>query len=321
MSHTSTAPTSSALAAAELDRLANRCRLALDSLRGEIDEDFGQPPPPDPAASTALLFDTQAVPPHQILLVIGEAASYHCTVTGSGTLPTIESDGNVSALPVAPPPDTGHVQVAGQSWDTGVRADTGPGSVYVVGRVGPDVTSIELELPDGSIIDGEIQDGWFLIEGPIPDGVAAFEERLNWTTATGQQLSERADLLDPPTQVEACAELPDCVVTSLDVLRGEAEMYGLDAQAAILADLDVTTDELRAAREAFADCVNALPYDITVRIDDEVVSIGGSDLDSASPEWDEVNDAQNACSATHLDLVSEASALLDAQRRVNESRT
>ena len=303
----------------DLAVLASVCERALGEMSTPVPDDWpAQPTPPELDSATLLLFDTEANPPHQILAVVGSTTGYTCEVNDNNA-PAVTSDGNTFEIEFAAGPGPGEVQVVSQSWYNENNQNVGPGWVYVIGRSGPEVTDVDVELPDGTVIAGEVQRGWFVVEGLVPSDVPIFEERLNWTIASGDRHSSRVDLLDPPDEAEVCAAAADCVNETLIYLRSQAENLGDPEQAQALADLDVTTDERVAARQRFADCVNASPYDITVTVlGGDGMSVGGADMDAESPNWDAQNNVQILCGAAHSDLVDEAWNLLDAQRRVAE---
>lgn len=115
----------------------------------------------------------------------------------------------------------------------------------------------------------------------------------------------------------AAADFPQAGGPHEGGLRQSAQLRGFTDRAAILDDLDVTLGDLVDAQRAFADCVNMTAAGITVVVGgDGSMAVGTAGLDEDSrPDTDDV---QALCSAAHLDLVGEAYALLDAQRRVNE---
>lgn len=310
----STAPTIPP-ADGELFQLAVDCHDQVEALQSDIGDDVGQPPPPDPASAGVLLFETDR---NDRVLITDNATFYICSVVERNSAPTVRGDDfNVYLLPVRQPPSGGDVQVVNR---TSLTSDPshGPGWVRVIGRAGPDVTTIELELADRSTIDGQIQAGWFVLEGDLGAGVRDRDERINWTTRDGDEHSSRADLLDPPDELEACAAISDCVTTKLADLRQSSQLNGLAGQAEILDDLDVTLDELVDARRAFADCVNMANAGITITVrGDGSMAVGTAGLDGAESR-EHAQNVQTLCSAAHLDFVSEAYYLLDAQRRVDE---
>ena len=300
--------------------LAEECHAQVDSFQAEVGDEFAQPAPPDPVNATVMLFDTPAEPPDHTLIVVGESEFYLCDVSSSTVAASVvNEDPNVVRIPPVPPATTSDVQVADRTSYTGADPYHGPGWVRLIGRAGPDVTSVELELPDGSTATGDIQNGWFVLEARLGDGVPDMQERVNWTTADGTEHSSRADLVDPPDQTEACAATPGCVTSEINSLLLTAQHEGLEDQAEILADLDVTDDELFAARLRFADCVNASDYDITIIAqEDGSMEMMGSDLDGASPDWEAQNNVQIVCAAAHVDLVGQARSLLDAEQRITD---
>lgn len=300
-----------------LMRAADQCRDQIIALRTDMPSDFGQPLPEAPTDSTILAFDTELA--WRTLLVLGSESYYVCDLSGPTDRPTVTSDYNVLTYPAAAQPTGGAVQVVDRTSMTGADPYHGPGWVTVIGRVGDGVESIELELPDGLITPGQIHDGWFVLGAPLAAGERDGDERVNWTDTAGERQSSRADLLDPPDQTEACAALPDCVTTSLAGLLAEAEREGRVEQAVALEDLDVTREELIAAQERFADCVNAADVGVTVRAGgDGSMEIGGPAVDHVSADWNAQNDVQQFCGVVYLDLVGEAFGLLRAQERVAE---
>ena len=300
--------------------LAEECHSQVEGWYTEMGADIEQPPPPDPTEAMSLLFDTSSEPPDQTLIIVGDSAFYLCNVSTSAGEPSVANDDpNVFTLPAVLPNSGSDVQVVDRTSLTGVDPFHGPGWVRVIGRVGPDVTSVELELPDGSVTPGEIQEGWFVLEASLGAGVPDMQERVNWTTADGSRHSSRSDLLDPPDETEACAANPDCVTSEIDAMLREAQGQGFDDQAEILADLVVTDDELYAAQQRFAECVNATDFDITITVhEDGSMEFTGEDLNGDSPDWDDQNNVQLICAAAHLDLVDRARSLLRAQERVEE---
>jgi hypothetical protein len=301
----------------DLEELGRACADNIAGQRAQFPvelRDYG-PSLPEPDGATVLLFDARAEQTPQVLLVIGESSFIVCQVDHRSPL---QADPNVYRLPVLGPEDDG-VLVVDRTSSTGTDPTHGPGWVRLIGRSGSDVVDVELEWTDGTIVPGHVQHGWFFIEGAIPPGVPDSDERLHWTVTNGDQHSGRADLLDAPHEVEACATSPGCVENRLSELLLQAERTGSDDQAAVLADMDVTTAERDAALQRFADCVNATPFDFTVTVvGDGVLEFGGPAMTRGSPEWTAQNNAQILCGAAHLDLVEEAHALLDAQRRVAE---
>lgn len=300
-----------------LVRAAEDCRDQIVGFRAGMPSDFAQPSPPDPARSTLLSFNTDLR--WRTLLVLGSESYYVCDLTGPADQPTVATDYNVMGYPAVEPPGGSSVQVVNRTSMTGADPYHGPGWVAVIGRAGDGVESIELELPDGLITRGQIQDGWFVLGAPLADGERDGNERINWASTDGQHQSSRADLLDPPDQTEACAAFPDCVTTTLAGLLAEAEREGRVEQAVALEDLDVTLDELVAAQERFAECVNAADVGVTVTPGgDGSLSMGGTALASESPDWNAQNDVQQFCGVVYLDLVGEAFGLLRAADRVAE---
>lgn len=316
-----TLPPVTTLVPSDLIPLAEECQARVETFQAQVRDDFAQPAPPDPANATVLLFDTPAVSPDHTLIIAGESEFYLCDVSSPTLEPSVvNADPNVFRIPPVPPATTSDVQVVDRTSLTGADPYSGPGWVRLIGRAGPDVTSVELELPDGSTATGDIQNGWFVLEARLGDGVPDMQERVNWTTADGTEHSSRADLVDPPDQTEACAATPGCVTSEINSLLLTSQYEGLEDQAEILADLDVTDDEFFAARQRFADCVNASDYDITVIAhEDGSMALSGSDLDGASPDWEAQNNVQILCAAAHLDLVDKARSLLDAQQRITDN--
>ena len=294
------------------------CRQQIADMRASSGMGSGQPPPPDPSTATLLRFATGR---GDVVLVVGEDSFYVCSLdAATGRASVLDNDFNVMQFPAAAAPTADGVQVADRTSWTGEDPLHGPGWVRLIGRVGSDVVSVELEFPDRSTVPGEIHDGWFVLLGDFGAGVADGQERVNSTNAKGQTQSRRADLLDPPDPTETCGAVADCVTTQLAQLYATAEAEEFDDQAQILADGDVTDVELTNAQRAFAQCVNDTDFDVTVTVlGDGVMSFTGGDLDGTSPNWDAQNDAQLLCSTAHLDLVDTARALLDVQQRINES--
>jgi hypothetical protein len=316
-----TQPPATVSVSAELSALAEQCESNVEASQVEIaDHDPSpQPVPPDPADAAVLLFDTAAEPLEYTLIVVGDSEFYQCDVSSStGQRAALLGDPNVITLPPTQPgPD--EVQIVHRTSMTGADPYHGPGWVRLIGRAGDDVERIAIELPDGSTVDGDIQAGWFVLEAPLGDGVRDGEERVNWSAAGGAEHSSRADLLDPPDRTEACAADPDCVSSEVNLLLQSAQSRRLDEQAGILADLDVTDEEYHTAQLRFADCINASDYGVTVTVsEDGSMNMSGSDLDSASPDWEAQNEVQSLCAAAHLELVDEARTLLDAQQRISD---
>ena len=296
-----------------LDALAQACAADIAQQMAAFPYEIRESLPALPNADTAtvLLFDTQAAPPHQQLLVVGEASYIVCEV---GRSSAVAADVNVYQIPALAPENDGVLVTDRTSW-TGADPLHGPGWARVIGRVGSQVDAIDLEWTDGTIVSGQIQRGWFVIEGPIPPGVLDSDERLRWT-ADGVRQSSRADLLDAPDETEACAAMPGCVATRLNELHSPAQQSGLDEQAAILADGAVSDEEYDAALRRFAACFNAADTGATAVVHGGGnLAIGTSGIDDGA-ERAYMDAVHTLCSAAHLDLVDDAWTLLDAQRRV-----
>ena len=297
--------------------LGDLARTCADNIAGQtaqfpVDVRDSLPSLPEADLATTLLFDTQAEQAHHQLLVIGESSFIVCQVNQRSAL---QADVNVYRLPVLMPQNDG-VFVVDRTSMTGADSTHGPGWVRIIGRVGSDVAEIQLEWTDGAIVSGQVQHGWFVVEGPIPYGVLDSDERLRWTLTNGDRQSRRVDLLDEPVPAELCAADGTCVETELRRLYERAESAGRIEQATILADLDATDAERDAAQLRFADCFNAAETGATATPHgDGILAIGTSGIDDGA-EREYMNAVHTLCAAAHSDLVEEAYALLDAQRRV-----
>lgn len=252
---------------------------------------------------------------HDRLLVSASDVVYSCRVGVPGFSVVSDQGAPVSLLAGAPDGDDVVID-----WRSGYGAlgPDGP-SVEFFGRVGPDVTEVSIELDGSGIVAGTVHDGWFVIERPTSEDFTTGEPRLNWTNTEGVAQSAPVGLLDAPDPVELCAADADCVRSQLMQLREAARSLESPTQYDSLADLVITDEERMATTQAFAECVNAGPYDIVVvPLPDGAISTSGDDLSMDSPNWTAQNQLQESCRAEHMDLVDQAWSLLDATDRIAE---
>ncbi len=164
----------------------------------------GGPFPDSPDPETAQIIVFELPPPSAIIHValLGNDAFFSCEIIApTSSEPSVTSaDGGPVDLTLRPAPDS--LLVLDQGWSSRTDGgETGPGDTHAFGRAGQDVTSVQIELPDGTITPGEVRDGWFTAHTPIPAGVPLFGEQLTWTLRTGETRTARADTLTTPTTV------------------------------------------------------------------------------------------------------------------------
>lgn len=295
------------------------CRMALDAERTSTNtpatDIYG---PPLPGDYDVVELDVPDSPTATQIVMSDENWVFTCLVDPSNTSGGATATGTVIPTQLTPRseqrrPDPSGVTVEQTTWDSATEeGTTGPGTVSIVGRTGPDVSNIAAVLPDGTRLEGDIDNGWFAVRGDIGEGVSLFNERLEWTLSDSSVRSSRVDLLDATTTEERCAETTGCVPARVETLRVSAVNRGLAAQADILADGIVTTAELQQALQAHVDCLNA--NGVTASRTGTTLSV------TVSPDMtDEARWAIEAnCARAHNVLVQQAHALLDAQRRVDE---
>lgn len=266
---------------------------------------------PDPASSQVVSF-LQVGSAEPAIASIGDTAFELCQVSSADGRVVPLASGAYQSFPE--PPGDEELQVIYHEWRPDVPGSAyGPGTFVVLGRAGSDVSFVELGTATSGI-DGTVRDGWFVISGPVQAGESVAEPTIAAIDeATLTTFSEtRLDLLDVPTESEACAASGDeCVEQRLRELRDAARDIrqpngSASSQAELLDDLVVTDDERLIARATYASCLSSAGLVVRM-VGDEVVVDG-----------DVSNEAVSECAATHLDFVEQAWELLDAQRRVLE---
>ena len=211
---------------------------------------------PDPAIATPTVFELPNDPSTLVVVLVDGETGYSCTVPAGAT----EYTSNVRGHPIAPFADTvpasDSVRLDGAQWEsTSEFGLVGPGSLDFTGRVGADVTSVAVVLPDGTRIPAAITDGRFAAVGDIPADVALFEESIAWTLSDGSELMAPAESLDALDPLELCAMDPACVDERLrrleDVVRETSDF---------LDDGGISDDEIDAAWATWIDCARELGH-------------------------------------------------------------
>jgi hypothetical protein len=152
---------------------------------------------PDAASAEILLLDIPDEPTRVRVVMIGNGAVYSCTVERD-----INADGRIisGALTLVSDRDPTADGVVLDDLQITGGVDSGPGAFIAIGRVGAQVVSVSVDLPDGTSYAGVVTSGGFVINGRIPTGVPLVEQRVSWTLTSGERRSSRADLLDEPSE-------------------------------------------------------------------------------------------------------------------------
>jgi len=245
------------------------------------------------------------------ILMISSTSLFACTLPDRGGTVL---DPNVYELDLAAP-GSDDITVDAIWWTSG-PGTTGPGQVFVAGRAGDGVESVEVVLPDETAADVDARSGWYAVLVDVPADVGIFEERMHWTTSDGAMHDRRADLLDEETPDEACAARPGCVEDEVARLLEEAETAEYRRAAAVLRDGRVTDTEWDTVRAVYVACLRSTGVDIRFENDLFITSGGPLPADGdggvavAPPEAPECDEPYG--------LVAEAHGLLDAERRLTE---
>ena len=83
------------------------------------------------------------------------------------------------------------VRVLVRTWSESFDDDEG--SFVLLGQVGNDVMSVEVELSDGTRIAADVVDGWLVADGPVGAGADLFAQRLILTLRDGTTNAANAD--------------------------------------------------------------------------------------------------------------------------------
>ena len=133
------------------------------------------------------------------ILIVDANAGYICkTDRQAPAEATVHGDLVDNALgPFPAGPDRDQIDVV-SSIGSSPQLGVGPGTTLYVGRVGADVSTVEAVLPNGGPpARCHLRDGWFVIDVDVPDGVELFyNDQIAWTSLTGDERTERVDLLD-----------------------------------------------------------------------------------------------------------------------------
>ena len=194
--------------------------------------------------------------------ILSTAGGMSCRLTTDGLL--ADQQPTWWLLPLASSnfePATDSIVVIRRSGST-ESGSFGPGYFFVFGRAGSEVSSVELELPDGTTLPSVMADGWFVAEGRVADVFALFQERLTYTLTSGEERSHTP----PPSandlfadEVQQCAPIPGCLDELLDALMADAASAGAADLLAILEDRQITRAETQQAFITWQDCrVNEL---------------------------------------------------------------